>query len=689
MPRSNRKPITEPQIITLPDGSGSVTTTYDLASGDHEVICDLCGSTIVLNPQANAHRFFQHRGKGNCRSTAAKARQRAITAEADAARTALVRPAYLYRIILVYTYVMQKFTTTPALPNLAHTVALSTPQATLTSALPSSTTSSSLIQPFTLPQTPIRAAHHNQTPYNLMLPPPAPFSLRYTDRSDLSEHNASSSRYIETISSVLASPSINNPLDQSRPPVPDEACPGVRVLWTAGSIGLTYPFQQHNNTKYKLSFSPCGYIIENNQEVLLLRSDKCRRYVSPVSKGSDPTYCTECAKIPHSAQYNDMIQRAKQSKPHTPWDYLNENQCSELMEKLQDTTRILRVKLRNLERRFSTMKQKLSDIQRITILLSMHEVAGLRRLFAAAIKRGASLKMLVFLLEQAIAGFYTPRGLFNERELDISFLVKAIAGPRLLYALNKSHGLASVSTVKRYRKVPQLLASIGVPTAEEASMNIRAFMNPDIKPLPSYESCSVLPGMILMIDGVAIETKCQYDAFRNAVIGLGREYAGRVNTQVNSLKDIEHIQNALDLEKDDLGYVAYGTEATVAAIAPYARTDHYTPVPIIASSSCKTEKADALAEWLDMILQTWKKHQYGEEMHGAIWAIASDGDSTYRRAKAKLCLKHELNKESALGKLLCPLKGLNCYTGDDELTLTCDPKHVMKRFATLLRSTLR
>jgi hypothetical protein len=42
-----------------------------------------------------------------------------------------------------------------------------------------------------------------------------------------------------------------------------------------------------------------------------------------------------------------------------------------------------------------------------------------------------------------VAGLYRPQGGFVKRDLDIAFLVKAIGGLHLLYALGKSHGLAS------------------------------------------------------------------------------------------------------------------------------------------------------------------------------------------------------------------------------------------------------
>ena len=100
------------------------------------------------------------------------------------------------------------------------------------------------------------------------------------------------------------------------------------------------------------------------------------------------------------------------------------------------------------------------------MMLSLNDVAGLRRLLSAAHRRGASPTKICSLLEDAVAGLYRPRGGFVKRDFDIAFLVKAIGGPRLLYALGRSHGLASWRTVNRHIKIPKLIPSIGIPLAD-------------------------------------------------------------------------------------------------------------------------------------------------------------------------------------------------------------------------------
>ena len=309
--------------------------------------------------------------------------------------------------------------------------------------------------------------------------------------------------------------------------------------------------------------------------------------------------------------------------------------------------------------------------------LATNDIPGLRRLLLVALNRGASPRAVLVQLQQSFLGFYSPRGGFSERDLEISYLVKALGGPRLLYALHKSHGLASVSTVGRHRVVPRLLTSIGTPSMEEIYDNITVFHAPEQKPPPEPSANGSLPGHILMLDGVAIEEKCRYDSTRNAVVGLCREHGGRVNTSVSSVENLERIAEALDRGPED-GGCCHGKDATVVAIGPYARADHYTPTPIALSASCKAEDAVSLARWLAMVLEVWESHPQGKKLHGPLWSVGSDGESQFRKARHILCMIQEIDPNSVLGQKLRSCLGLNKMTSCHGVVATCDPKHILK-----------
>ena len=149
---------------------------------------------------------------------------------------------------------------------------------------------------------------------------------------------------------------------------------------------------------------------------------------------------------------------------------------------------------------------------------------------------------------------------------------------------------------------------------------------------------------------------------------------------VTDLESIEKIQTALFKEPDSNKKVCFGRDATVVAIAPYARKDHYTPVPIVLSPSDKTEKGDQLAQWIrKSVLDPFIHHPFGQSLIGAIWTLASDGDSTFRRARQIICIKKPVDPSTELGQKLCGLLGLNLWTSVEGITGSCDPKHIFKR----------
>ncbi|KAJ7347945.1 hypothetical protein DFH08DRAFT_1001303 [Mycena albidolilacea] len=242
-------------------------------------------------------------------------------------------------------------------------------------------------------------------------------------------------------------------------------------------------------------------------------------------------------------------------------------------------------------------------------------------------------------------------------------------GPKLLCALQKAFGIASLTTVQKTKKIPRLLPSIGVPTLEEINSNIENFLAPEIKPPPTPNANGKLPGNILMFDGVSLESKCRY---------CPEEHSYRVKTKVESFDSIEQVRVALFEPETEEEKVCLAADATVVAIASYAQTDHYTPVPIVLSPSDNTEKGKELAAWMKTVLEAYRKHPFGAALHGDIWALASDGAAPYRWAKHELCMTHELNPLSPLGKILRPLCRLNCFTSEHLVLATGDPKHFQK-----------
>jgi len=139
------------------------------------------------------------------------------------------------------------------------------------------------------------------------------------------------------------------------------------------------------------------------------------------------------------------------------------------------------------------------------MLLAKEDVQSLRQLLSVALRNGTSPSTILHQLQCSIDGKYSPRSQFSERDLAVEFLAKSLGGPRLLYALSKDTKYPSVATVSRKYHIPCLIPSISAP--------------------PSFSTPPSIPraGHILMIDGVALNEVCRYDAARNRILGLCRE----------------------------------------------------------------------------------------------------------------------------------------------------------------------
>jgi len=65
------------------------------------------------------------------------------------------------------------------------------------------------------------------------------------------------------------------------------------------------------------------------------------------------------------------------------------------------------------------------------------------RVLQVALKNGSSPAAMISKLQLAIERKYTPHPGVDELALDLGCLVKAIGGPKLLFALNRALGLLS------------------------------------------------------------------------------------------------------------------------------------------------------------------------------------------------------------------------------------------------------
>jgi hypothetical protein len=222
------------------------------------------------------------------------------------------------------------------------------------------------------------------------------------------------------------------------------------------------------------------------------------------------------------------------------------------------------------------------------------------------LRRGCGVSTIILRIEQAISGLYQAQGNYSERELDIGFLAKSLGGPKLLYALCRSHGLPAYRTITNHRHIPRLIPSSSTPTGEEISKNISSFFSPEQRPgLAQY-------GHSLLIDGVAVDERGCYDRERNEVVGFCREHVGGVDRRITDMATIEYLVGLTQGEDQSLHD---GSEASVVAIAAHC-SDHYQAIPLVVSTKCRTETGKECVSWLKVFMDSWASHEYSAQRNG-------------------------------------------------------------------------
>ncbi|QRV77036.1 hypothetical protein RhiJN_05051 [Ceratobasidium sp. AG-Ba] len=191
------------------------------------------------------------------------------------------------------------------------------------------------------------------------------------------------------------------------------------------------------------------------------------------------------------------------------------------------------------------------------------------------------------------------------------------------------------------------------------------------------------PDYILMIDEIKVEERPRLDALTGKVLGICREHGGRVALSIDSLKEIEHLVDAVDKKE-----VHVASECTVIAIgllSPDKRL--YAARPFVISGTCKHERSKEDTQLLQTVMQVCQ--QLAPKLGlGRLVCLTSDGEARRGASFSDLTLIKPIQPNSALFPLLSGLQLFNTLVGEDDLTGDKDYKHIFKRLRNLLKGSL-
>ncbi|PPQ80934.1 hypothetical protein CVT24_012865 [Panaeolus cyanescens] len=448
--------------------------------------------------------------------------------------------------------------------------------------------------------------------------------------------------------------------------------------WTAGSIWATYCYQQHDNDSY--DWRPVRYLGNNT---IVLRSKQCKQKLV-TTKENENGRCAKCASLLFSRSVLRSLERAKNAKPHTPYKFLTPNQLIAALRSSGGKVKRLEAENTSLRRVIFRLRAKRNAWQSITMKIAHNDIPGASQAIEIALNHKESPEAVLECLDAICQGLYRPTGNWNSRDLDVAFLVKALGGPLLLYTMQKAKHFPSRTTLsrrKKMKKIPELLVSIDRPTREEIQHNIEQFLGEKSGRKPPK---NIEVGLNLMIDGIALEEVPRYDRKRNAVLGLCHEHSSGQNKHVHKFSDLSKLRAGLES-----GHWHRSKDGVVLAIAPVTAEENYDPIPLLLFGSCKSETEEAITSIISDFLDVFNSHSMGRARWGPILEFSTDGEAGFRGARFNLGLQTPMAEIPALNDalpVLSEIKGFNLYSAPDGMVTSCDPKHIVKRLASSVRS---
>ncbi|KAG5634609.1 hypothetical protein H0H81_001396 [Sphagnurus paluster] len=309
----------------------------------------------------------------------------------------------------------------------------------------------------------------------------------------------------------------------------------------------------------------------------------------------------------------------------------------------------------NKARKNDTQHNKLDTYVEFHNLAGHQDIPALPRLLRNSAWQGWGIKKTVRKAHKAVTREYHPHS-YSDYEKDIAIVTYELGGSAALYALNHS--------------------TIALPSRKFGGIkmsNILANIETNFKDIgPNYYKT----GISLCVDEMAIKRRLSYLLDTGDIAGLCHHSKALGSLKMgDDMNVVSGVAKAVRITKDVHG----AHEVTVAAFSHHD-PEHCGAQPALLLPTCKKglDFYDAALE-LKMIMEGWKISEFGAELHGEIWSIASDGDGKHRKALYLLCIVWELKDTDPLFKHLGHLLGLNLFTRMNFETAAFNWKHNWKR----------
>ncbi|KAF8056026.1 hypothetical protein FPV67DRAFT_686987 [Lyophyllum atratum] len=345
----------------------------------------------------------------------------------------------------------------------------------------------------------------------------------------------------------------------------------------------------------------------------------------------------------------------------------------EILQRKNSQIEVLRLRGLNNARRLIGQAASLSDHKRFVVAIASGKYERVDRLVRVALGQKRGIRGIIRLYHSAAMGIYQPKSYTEEDDMR-GLLLWKMGGNRIAQIAHRALGLPGITTLRNRSTMPPIIPSHGTPTTFEIQKNIDACF----KSIHEVLQGAKVVHQILMLDELATEKRLRWDHLTNRFLGLCREHAKNVSLEFNTEDDLEEVfQTLAD------GDVHYAAEATIGALGLLSKdTRLYAARPILISGDCKRETGQEHATLIRTILEAVDSKK--SSTHLRVVSVASDGETRRGTAFVHLTFKQKLPTTSNIYPLLSPLRFMDFYVGDDDLTCDKDWKHVFKRFRNLL-----
>lgn len=272
---------------------------------------------------------------------------------------------------------------------------------------------------------------------------------------------------------------------------------------------------------------------------MFLVSHSCKKRLRKTER-----LCGLCGGLAKNGVVQGILDRMSHgAHKSTTYAYLGCNDLVTALKKKSEQNGFLRFNALNQTLAILRQKESLSDHKHLMVAIANEDVPRVARVVYIALKKKRGIVTVLEQVMEAARGIYSVKS-FTEKEQLLVLLLWRLGGDRIGHIRYQALGLPSVSTLRDRSVKIRVLPSIGKPTAELVSQNLRAVLAGVMEIL--RENHAVIRHVVVMLDELATERRVRYCCWNNKIYRLYRAHGDRVSQDFTSMDNVQEMFEAVD-----------------------------------------------------------------------------------------------------------------------------------------------